>query len=196
MNNQKSREFQESAGGGSSFQSKTTAQRRAALRAKLEKERKKKVVKESIWNTYRSMAHIISEVEDPKHWRSWPLDPKKPEKGRLAAQKASSQSKHGHGGNEGFLRLSARKRRVRVTTPASKKFAGAKGKVVRHTTAQRGRDAWVRGPLDAPSAIEKRTDVTANVTPGKPGGQRKIKNFPDKHSTDTKDPQAPKRSKA
>ena len=165
-------------------------------RLKEDKMLEPELVGESVWNTYRSMAHIISEVEDPKHWRSWPLDPKNPEKGRLAAQKASSQSKHGHGGNEGFVPLSSRTRRTRVTTPASKEFAGAKGNVVRHTTAQRARDAFARGPLAEPSAIEKRTDVTANVTPGKPGGQRKIKNFPDKHSTDTKDPQAPKRSKA
>jgi len=140
---------------------------------------------DSIWNTYRSIGAVLAEARrtkitppDPKHWRTWPLDPTDPSKGTLSAQKASAQEKPKakvRGGywsstqQRDFQRDFAPTSRVRVTTPADD--LGIKGTQTHHTTSK-GRVGH------EPLWVKKRTSVK-----GSSGGKQiKVSDFPTSHS--------------
>ena len=127
----------------------------------------------SIWDTYRSIGAVLVEALDPKHWRTWPLDPKNPSKGTLSAQKASAQEKpKARGGywSSEQQRDFAPTSRVRVTTPADD--LGIKGTQTHHTTSK-GRVGH------KPQLVKKRTSVKGKTKEGK---QIKVSDFPTSHS--------------
>jgi len=130
-------------------------------------------LRDSIINTYKSLGAVLVEALDPKHWRTWPLDPKNPSKGTLSAQKTSSQQKpKARGGywSSEQQRDFAPTSRVRVTTPADD--LGIKGTQTHHTTSK-GRVGH------KPQLVKKRTSVKGKTKEGK---QIKVSDFPTSHS--------------
>ena len=133
----------------------------------------------SIWETYRSMGAVLAEAPDPKHWRTWPLDPKDPSKGTLSAQRFTSQ---GEAGSQ-----STRSKRTRVTTPATD-LGIEEGTKTNHTTSRNttyktspdGRVTHTRvQKFGRPLETDRRTSVKGSSD----GKQVNVKNFPTKHSS-------------
>ena len=147
---------------------------------------------DSIWETYRLFGAVLAEARrtkstppNPKHWRTWDLDPKDPSKGTLSAQKAGSQEVEG-----GNSIMPVKKRRTRVTKPADD--LGIKGTQTHHTTTSNTvtttnpkTGAWhtsVRSMTGKPLKTKKRTSVKGSSD----GKQIKVRNFPTSHSASRK----------
>ena len=137
-------------------------------------------LKESIINTYRNLGIVLAETLDPKHWRTWPIDPNDSKKGTFSAQKTSSQQKRVED------TMQTTRKRTRVTKPA--KELGIKGTQTHHTTTRdstskkglNGRVSYTLvDMLGRPLETERRTSVKGSSD----GKQIKVPKFPTKHSS-------------
>ena len=134
-------------------------------------------MQDSIVNSYRHLGIILAEALDPKHWRTWLLDPKDPSKGTFSAQRFTSQGETGS--------QSTRSKCTRVDKPA--KELGIKGRLTNHTTSRNttyttspdGRVTHTRvQKFGRPLEIDRRTSVKGSSD----GNQVNVPSFPTRHS--------------